>query len=768
MNDISVEAATGTMRGAPPAAAAPVESLRLQQVAAAAQRFAERRPEREQAEQLKQRGLFLAVDDPGQIAERAARRLGRPDDTAALTRSVAAVVDTPAPTLAAAFERVIGRNDLLPIAYFARGAAAAQAVGRVITTDGQGHDVSYGTAFLVAPNVILTNHHVLPDAATAALSHVQFNYQFGTDGQMERFEFANIDPSCYVSDQHLDFALAALADGAGGSARPVLPLIASSAKIINGESVSIIQHPGAEPKQVALRDNHVVDILPDFLHYATDTREGSSGSPVMNDQWEVVALHHAGVPQTDASGALTWVANEGIRISRIVAHLKGLQHLPAPVGQMVATVLAAPAPHVGKRDGGGTELQRALPPGAARASDQPAPSARQLTLPAGPYVTEINIRIRPGDGLVSAQVDGNVESRTSQWARSAALDLGAPAGPAASGPESAPLVEQLEAGDVLLYNGTSLLSEAIKFFTNSDVSHAGIFLGGPAGGLVGEAVSAGVIRDARDQSFAGHNWVMVHRLRATTNLGPVIARANFYLDQSVKYAYPQLVFLAILLLVKRVRPSGMLGRMVSAVTTAAAEALNRFLESGQNLMICSEFVYRAFDEADSTPASAYHLQIPGVAREGWSAQGGIEAGSILAQLQAHPDLLESGFGQAAESARAALPLNQAVLEARASELLADYLAEQRYGRPSRKAPEPAFALDQQTAAAVSRFAIAVAALRHRASGDSMQAAVERATQERQPGALPPVLATLLRSPADFVTPADLRQSPSLVQIGRAY
>ncbi|MFC8142403.1 trypsin-like serine peptidase [Streptomyces paradoxus] len=56
-----------------------------------------------------------------------------------------------------------------------------------------------------------------------------------------------------------------------------------------GEFVNIIQHPRGEPKQLSLRDNQIVDALERFLHYESDTREGSSGSPVFNDPWEVVA-----------------------------------------------------------------------------------------------------------------------------------------------------------------------------------------------------------------------------------------------------------------------------------------------------------------------------------------------------------------------------------------------------------------------------------------------------------------------------------------------
>jgi V8-like Glu-specific endopeptidase len=66
---------------------------------------------------------------------------------------------------------------------------------------------------------------------------------------------------------------------------------------------------------------------------------GSSGSPVFNDQWELVALHHSGVPRRNAAGRvlavngriwkeemgedrIDWVANEGIRVSSIVRRVQ--------------------------------------------------------------------------------------------------------------------------------------------------------------------------------------------------------------------------------------------------------------------------------------------------------------------------------------------------------------------------------------------------------------------------------------------------------------
>jgi len=46
--------------------------------------------------------------------------------------------------------------------------------------------------------------------------------------------------------------------------------------------------------RIAITANQVVNVFEHRLQYTTDTLPGSSGSPVFNDAWEVIALHHAG------------------------------------------------------------------------------------------------------------------------------------------------------------------------------------------------------------------------------------------------------------------------------------------------------------------------------------------------------------------------------------------------------------------------------------------------------------------------------------------
>ena len=108
------------------------------------------------------------------------------------------------------------------------------------------------------------------------------------------------------------------------------------------ELLNIIHHPEGDYKQLSIRENKFKKILPTTVWYESDTAPGSSGSPVFNDQWQVVALHHMGVAKkneqdqyVDRDGNIIpvkngnidisrihWIANEGIRISVIRNHIQ--------------------------------------------------------------------------------------------------------------------------------------------------------------------------------------------------------------------------------------------------------------------------------------------------------------------------------------------------------------------------------------------------------------------------------------------------------------
>jgi endonuclease G len=242
-------------------------------------------------------------------------------------------------------EKIIGSNDFLGIRYLEEGVAAARAVCRIAIGDESG-PAGYGTGSMVSPRLLLTNHHVLRSAETARFSTAEFNYQDGPDGQPLQARVFPLDPDTFfVNDEERDFALVAVAGREGDLAQYGLNrLIAAQGKAVVGDFVTIVQHPRGDKKQVALRENGIVGELELVLHYEADTEPGSSGSPVFNDQWEIVALHHASV-QTAQPPERRFL-NEGIRASRILRFLAEQRFDPAAQGLLDQLHAAGPPPAV--------------------------------------------------------------------------------------------------------------------------------------------------------------------------------------------------------------------------------------------------------------------------------------------------------------------------------------------------------------------------------------------------------------------------------------
>lgn len=205
------------------------------------------------------------------------------------------------------FERILGASDLLSVNYLTRGARAAAAVCRIrVPTQG---GEWYGSGFLVGPRLLMTNNHVLSSKQEASQTEAEFNYEHDADGILNPPVQFNLAPhEIFFTDVEHDVTFVAVAPFSEGGV-PIerfgyLPLIPLSGKGINGEWVTIIQHPGGEPKQMTVRNSRIITLdkgevldVPDrYIHYTTDTEPGSSGAPVLNDQWQVVAIHHKAVP----------------------------------------------------------------------------------------------------------------------------------------------------------------------------------------------------------------------------------------------------------------------------------------------------------------------------------------------------------------------------------------------------------------------------------------------------------------------------------------
>jgi V8-like Glu-specific endopeptidase len=210
-------------------------------------------------------------------------------------------------------ERVIHSEDnFLDIEHLANAVLAAQAVCRIEIPEGQ----PQGTGFLIAPNLVLTNQHVVSTKGDVASTVARFDYMEDLHGVAQRGRIFAADPSFYESSpsEKLDYALIRLAETPLKEFMPKeawedLPalevlrrrrhrgyLLVLPRVVTTNERINIIQHPLGHPLKAVLTDNNVAAVSALRVQYVADTDEGSSGSPVFDRNWGVVALHHSGKP----------------------------------------------------------------------------------------------------------------------------------------------------------------------------------------------------------------------------------------------------------------------------------------------------------------------------------------------------------------------------------------------------------------------------------------------------------------------------------------
>lgn len=233
----------------------------------------------------------VAVAGPTALRRRIAQALGEGSDAAQL-----------------AVDRLLTGSDQLNVNVLERGMIAADAVARIEVRNGESETIGSATGFMISPRLLLTNHHVLPTADDAAQSWLHFRYEFDALGRMVESCVFGFEPSTFFfTDRDLDLTVVAVAPETPEGRQRVarfgwLRLSSSMDTVVPGEWLTMVHHPGGRPKQLALRQNLLIKCGDADLWYATETASASSGAPVFNDSWQVVALHRSGVPARDRSG----------------------------------------------------------------------------------------------------------------------------------------------------------------------------------------------------------------------------------------------------------------------------------------------------------------------------------------------------------------------------------------------------------------------------------------------------------------------------------
>jgi V8-like Glu-specific endopeptidase len=256
-------------------------------------------------------------------------------------------------------EAVIGGDDeSLPVRWLLDAYQACRAIARVRVAGVRGGKPMilkgtqrswYGTGWLIDEGILVTNYHVV--AGTDRDGRTEEDVRQQAVGMTTRFGFTERRSATrqfrveqvIAADQALDYAVVRLhrfaedkQPGLEDSQLPELEPVSTiefwgklelqpARTLASGDRLNIVQHPGGGEMMVAFRQNTFGRLSPDgqSIEYSTDTREGSSGSPVFDDNWMVRALHSHAImaPGPDGTGQRA-VANGGIPIETIVADLR--------------------------------------------------------------------------------------------------------------------------------------------------------------------------------------------------------------------------------------------------------------------------------------------------------------------------------------------------------------------------------------------------------------------------------------------------------------
>lgn len=183
--------------------------------------------------------------------------------------------------------------------------------------------------------LLLTNAHIISasDVEIGNFSQPAMHYKKGqinfTSKGLTQTCFGCAEVLAESPREELDFALIRL--------HPAIPdeipvcSFASRVPVPGRCRVIIVGHPQGRPLEISFYDQPVTDIGTkgngdprfQYIHYTNPTSGGSSGSPVFNEDWEIVGVHHAGPhPESQTLERLNGIdgehpANEGVSILSI-------------------------------------------------------------------------------------------------------------------------------------------------------------------------------------------------------------------------------------------------------------------------------------------------------------------------------------------------------------------------------------------------------------------------------------------------------------------
>ncbi len=178
------------------------------------------------------------------------------------------------------------------------------------------------TGFLIGDQLLITTAHVVPNLEAAGNTIVEFEVHDGLHSTPTKFETFFVDTDAgFLCDRDLDYTILSLK----GLKPSLLKIsgglmaskLADKGKLVAGNKVSLIYHPGSRSKQVSINAGTIVDVKDDVLHYEFNTDRGISGAPVLAENFSVIGMHH-----TSFQGPDDRVLAEAIRWPRIAESIR--------------------------------------------------------------------------------------------------------------------------------------------------------------------------------------------------------------------------------------------------------------------------------------------------------------------------------------------------------------------------------------------------------------------------------------------------------------
>ena len=195
-----------------------------------------------------------------------------------------------------------------------------------LSKDGKlGTYVGTGWVFGSERKVLMTNNHVLPlvDAAKTAKLYFEYVKDFRT-GRKSSKKIVRLAPEklFYTSPalkfQGLDYTAVALEDVSDEEFGFIEYEDGNTAK--EATRVYVPQHPRGRTKTYVFHNNFKVNQSDHYMTYTSDTEGGSSGSPLFDDQLNLIGIHHVGNYSTNEEG-VRLLTNLGSRIEVVINDL---------------------------------------------------------------------------------------------------------------------------------------------------------------------------------------------------------------------------------------------------------------------------------------------------------------------------------------------------------------------------------------------------------------------------------------------------------------